>query len=226
VDTCIFGIGRGPCERTLAVGRGYVNDFLPQQLDRLLRHLSTKVTPHTGRIYITGYAKFFNAETPQCNAVSVALFGTKTLDYYHRQNYNDLIDLVNWEISLAAQRAGPHVTFVNFDSYFGHCEGRLCESDVFEPRPNRPKLLFFQRGSRDVSLADREPDPGLATLEKRIFGGIANLFRLPDSDVRVFHPRSNGQRIIADAVLAHMQQDKGKATGIGSNTLESPFCPS
>jgi hypothetical protein len=176
-----------------------------------------------GRLYITGYAKFFNADSTQCNAVSISLFGRKMLDQYHRQNYNDLIDLVNLEISLAAKRAGPHVTFVDYDPYFGQCEGRLCEFGVNEPHINRPKLLFFERGSRDVSIPDR--DSTLFALVRRRFENFTSLFRLPDSDLRIFHPRSTGQRVIADAILAHMRQDKAKAMGLESTPLEEVTCP-
>jgi hypothetical protein len=207
----------------MALGRAYINDVLPLSLDRLLRHLSMKLTPATGRIYITGYAKFFNANTPQCNSVSVSLLGRKPLDQYHRESYNDLIDLVNAEIKDAAQRGGSHVTFVNYDSFFANCDGRLCEFDVNEPNVNRPKLLFFERGSRDASIPDR--DSGIGSLVKRRLEKIASLFRLPDSDLRIFHPRSTGQRIIADAILAHMEQDKARAMGFGSTPLKHVYCP-
>lgn len=207
----------------MAAGRAYINDVLPLSLDRLLRHLGTKITPDTGRIYITGYAKFFNPNTPQCNFVSVSLLGRKPLDHYHRQKYNDLIDLVNAEIKDAAERVGPRVTYVNYDPYFGHCNGRLCEVGINEPNVNRPRLLFFERGSRDVSIPDQ--DSGAVALVKRRFEKITSLFRLPDSDLRVFHPRSTGQRIIADAILAHMEQDRAKTMGFESTPLNHVYCP-
>lgn len=208
----------------MVIGRRFIESFLPQALDSLLWHLSSRLTP-TGRIYITGYAKFFNAESTQCNAVSISVIGRRRpLDQYHRQTYNDLIDLVNLEIQDAAERAGSHVTFVNYDPYFSHCEGRLCEFGVHEPNLNRPKLLFFERGGGDAHVSDQ--DSGFVALVKRRFGGsIASLFRLPDSDLRVFHPRSNGQRIIANAVLAHMQRDKAKAEGFESTQLQHVSCP-
>ena len=207
----------------MAAGHAYINDVLPLSLDMLLRHLGTKLTPDTGRIYITGYAKFFNANTPQCNSVNLSLLGRRPLDRYHRENYNDLIDLVNGEIKDAAERVGPHVTYVNYDPYFAHCDGRLCEFDVNEPNVNRPKLLFFERGSRDASIPDQYS--GVVALAKRRLKKIASLFRLPDSDLRVFHPRSTGQRIIADAILAHMEQDKANAMGLESTSLKHVYCP-
>jgi hypothetical protein len=224
VDTCVFGIGRSPCERLLEAGRRYIYNILPQSLDWLLRVASSKLTPHTGRIFITGYAKFFNADTTQCDSVSVSLFGRKKpLDQYHRQNYNDLIALVNLEISLAAERAGPQVVFVNYDPYFTQCGGRLCELGVREPDVNRPKLLFFERGGHDVALPDS--DTGIKALVGRRIEKLASLFSFPDSDLRIFHPRSNGQKIIADVVLACMQEDRAKSMGFTPAPLKDDICP-
>jgi hypothetical protein len=205
----------------LAGGREYIANILPQALDKLLWTAGTKLTS-TGRIYITGYAKFFNADSLQCNAVSVSLLGRKKpLDQYHRENYNELIDHVNKEIGLAAERAGPHVTFVDYDPYFSECGGRLCEFGVIEPRPHRPNLLFFERGSSDVRIDDWSN--GNRTLAKRI--NWASVFSLPDTDLRVFHPRSNGQRLIADVMLAHMREDRAKSLGLESVPLRDNMCP-
>lgn len=221
MDTCIFGIGRGPCERKVENARQYAEDVLPRQLDGLLDHLKLKLTPNKGRIYITGYAKFFNAETTQCNFVSLALFTRKALYQDRRVTYNGLIELVNSKIQEAAERAGPQVAFVNYDPYFGQCGGRLCEEGVWEPNAHRAKLLFFQRGGTDIVDSTRQ---GSRPMKRRL-SGVNSIFRLPDSDLRIFHPRSTGQRIIAEAIMAHMKQDQAKARGLGQAVLEAIACP-
>jgi hypothetical protein len=187
----------------------------------LLHHLTSKLTPR-GRVYITGYAKFFNADTNQCNFASLAILGKRTLDHYRRQVYNDLIDVVNVRIEEAAERAGSQVTFVNYDPYFGLCKGRICEEGVFEPNAHRVRLLFFERGSTDMDVRDGNPWP---IIKRRIHAGGDSWFRLPDSDLRTFHPRSTGHRIITDAILAHMHRDKALEMGHETTALDSISCP-
>lgn len=225
VDSCIFGFGRTPCEQTMQTARTYIRTALPVTLDRLLKIASAKLTPGTGRIYITGYAQFFNEATTQCDSVSIALFGRKKLlDQSHRARYNELIRYVNAEIAHAAGRAGPQVIFVDYDWYFGACDGRLCEADVFEPDPNRPNLLIFERKGNDVPL-DPPAMMGkrnfLASLTKRI-----RIWWLSDSELRVFHPRSNGQRLIANVVLSHMQAQAALFRGVAAAPLSThDVCP-
>jgi lysophospholipase L1-like esterase len=111
-----------------------------------------RATKPTMRLYITGYPKFWNSETDQCDTVSWNFWSgsggilmTKAL----RRRMNSLTDALNTKISgivRGLNNAGQNrVVFVNPDPLFeGH---RFCENGVIEPKPffeSRPNTYFFQ----------------------------------------------------------------------------------
>lgn len=210
VNNCIFGWIVKPiyrCEKTVKRSFRQIKDF-GVRLDGLLVQIREMLTPDTGRIYITGYAKMFNADTSQCDVVSWALWGAKKpLLRNRRRMFNDLANALNAEIESAADRAGPQVVYVDYDAEFGICKGRICEPGVIEPAPGRASLLFYEKDGPPVAL----PPPSVSNITLFEDRSIAKL--IPDTLMRTCHPRANAHRIIADLILWHMDVEEAKYMG-------------
>ncbi len=72
LDACIFQFKLGDdarCEKQLQDTSDLIANTLPGNLDQLLEALQPKLASGA-KIYQTGYAKFFNAETTACDTVS------------------------------------------------------------------------------------------------------------------------------------------------------------
>ncbi|KAL7940915.1 SGNH hydrolase-type esterase domain-containing protein [Trichoderma barbatum] len=104
-------------------------------------------------ITVTGYARFFNADTDECDDYSFGLWwrGPK-LKRELRQRMNDMVVDVNNKIrrsvdAINAAFAEPRVLFVDYDDAFeGH---RFCEPGVVEPDYARNETWFFLVGGLD-----------------------------------------------------------------------------
>lgn len=104
-------------------------------------------------ITVTGYARFFNAETEECDDCSFGVWwrGPK-LKRELRRRMNDMVTSVNLKIqqSIDAINADfliPRVFFVDYDAEFeGH---RFCEPGVIEPDYARNDTWFFLVGGQD-----------------------------------------------------------------------------
>ncbi|KAL7787032.1 SGNH hydrolase-type esterase domain-containing protein [Trichoderma ceciliae] len=116
-------------------------------------------------ITVTGYARFFNAETDECDDYSFGMWwrGPK-LKRELRQRMNDMVVHVNDKIrrsvdAINAAFAEPRVLFVEYDDAFeGH---RFCEPGVVEPDYARNETWFFLVGGLDNSPREpREERPG------------------------------------------------------------------
>jgi hypothetical protein len=112
-------------------------------------------------VTITGYARFFNAETEECDACSFGMWwrGPK-LSQGLRQRMNDLVIQVNAKIEqsiamINSRFSVPKVLFVNYDAKFeGH---RFCEPHISEPDYNRTDTWFFLVGGEDNTSNATEP---------------------------------------------------------------------
>ncbi|KAL7918522.1 SGNH hydrolase-type esterase domain-containing protein [Trichoderma austrokoningii] len=104
-------------------------------------------------ITVTGYARFFNADTDECDDHSFGMWwrGPK-LKRELRQRMNDMVLAVNAKIrksvdAINAAFAEPRVLFVDYDDAFeGH---RFCEPNVVEPDYARNETWFFLVGGLD-----------------------------------------------------------------------------
>lgn len=111
-------------------------------------------------ITVTGYARFFNAETLDCDECSFGVWwrGPK-LERQLRRRMNEMVLSVNDKIkrSVDAINSGftePRVHFVNYDDAFeGH---RFCEPNVTEPDYGRNETWFFLVGGSDNSAVDQQ----------------------------------------------------------------------
>ncbi|KAM0451020.1 hypothetical protein ACHAPV_010276 [Trichoderma viride] len=116
-------------------------------------------------ITVTGYARFFNADTDECDDYSFGMWwrGPK-LQRELRQRMNDMVRAVNAKIrksvdAINAAFAEPRVLFVDYDDAFeGH---RFCEPNVVEPDYARNETWFFLVGGLDNAPPHMgEPGPG------------------------------------------------------------------
>jgi SAGA-associated factor 73 len=104
-------------------------------------------------ITVTGYARFFNAETEECDDRSFGVWwrGPK-LKRELRQRMNNMVTSVNKKIARSIDSINddfllPKVFFVDYDAEFeGH---RFCEPGVMEPDYTRNETWFFLIGGQD-----------------------------------------------------------------------------
>ncbi|KAL8682673.1 MAG: hypothetical protein Q9186_001269 [Xanthomendoza sp. 1 TL-2023] len=190
------------------------------------------------KIYVTGFAQFFNERTTQCNNVSfrpdwlkLMLKPKQYLTIDRRRTLNKLARDLNAGLREAVMRASfgapNRVFFIDYDRAFdGH---RFC--DRLEPNPNDAATWFFTYGANQAAIGDfLDSIPQIHD----VFSGHSNrtisydtLFRLvlnataddkEKSDMlvdltRVFHPKLDGQRAI---------EEKLRRVVLASRLLEQP----
>ncbi|KPM35026.1 hypothetical protein AK830_g11540 [Neonectria ditissima] len=227
VNDCIYrfkGILSGDCQATLKASENAVqNELGPAVLDALQAFMNR---PHHEnlRIFVTGYAQFFNADSEQCDGVSwnywqwspEAGSGTKlTKDL--RAKLNDLVVQVNSKIDAVVRSFNDdRIQFVNYDDSFRthrFCEERL---DLFMHQYYTPDGQF-QDGGEYFDVNDSEdakdwaegmrgfvnsyPDTQVAMPFDEHPVDIGQLeFRIPSGVMKVFHPTQKGHEQIAIAV--------------------------
>ncbi|KKY38524.1 putative esterase family protein [Diaporthe ampelina] len=135
------------CEDEMQNTLNLIRDTLPGNLDKLYTGLADKI--NTGRkIYVTGYATFFDNSTTGCDNTTWSFwFNTQNkqmLTTERRTLMNELTVATNTAIEAAVKRAGDSFEFVGYDQYFEVLQGRFCEAGVQEPEGDRDGLLFFQ----------------------------------------------------------------------------------
>ncbi|KKY33865.1 putative esterase family protein [Diaporthe ampelina] len=106
-------------------------------------------------VTVTGYARFFDADTPGCDDMSLGVWhGGPKLSRDVRGRMNALVGAANDKLrrTVASVEGGfrgasPRVVFVDYDDLFeGH---RFCEPGVLEPAYNRTDSWFFLVGGPD-----------------------------------------------------------------------------
>lgn len=162
MNSCIFrfySFYSGTCESALrhADEQMASSDFehrLRLAIMEILDHVRWEKRPWF-TITVTGYARFFNADTDECDDYSLGMWwrGPK-LKRELRQRMNDMVVDVNNKIrrsvdAINAAFAEPRVLFVDYDDAFeGH---RFCEPGVVEPDYARNETWFFLVGGLDNS---------------------------------------------------------------------------
>ncbi|KAK8855313.1 Lipase 1 [Apiospora arundinis] len=161
MNACIFrfyNFYSGTCETALAHAQARLDspDF-DQRLFVVITELLDKVRWEKKRpgfrITVTGYARFFDAETEACDDMSLGVWwrGPK-LERWLRRRVNHMVLAVNRKIERAVARINGQFTrakvlFVDYDAAFaGH---RFCEAGVAEPDYARNETWFFLVGGPD-----------------------------------------------------------------------------
>ncbi|KAJ9154996.1 Lipase 1 [Pleurostoma richardsiae] len=166
INACVFrfyGSYSGTCAAALAAADALLASpafedrlraALLEILDRGLRAGRPRFA-----VTVTGYARFFDAETRGCDERSLGVWwggGGPPLTREVRRRLNGLVDAANARIGRAVDEVNgrfslpgrrPGVLFVDYDAAFeGH---RLCEPGVEEPAYNRTETWFFLVGGED-----------------------------------------------------------------------------
>jgi lysophospholipase L1-like esterase len=175
MNACIFrfySFYSGTCDTALANAEKQIaSTEFETRLDVLIMEILDKVQWEKQPwfiITITGYARFFNADTDECDECSFGIWwrGPK-LKKEIRQRMNDMVVAVNGKIQrsidiINSRFTRPKVFFVNYDDRFdGH---RFCEPNVTEPAYNRTDTWFFLVGGNDnapgsPNMTDPMPPP-------------------------------------------------------------------
>lgn len=162
MNACIFrfySFYSGTCEAALEAADAAVrSSVFEQRLGVILHEVLDKVAwekrPRFS-ITVTGYARFFNAETPDCDDMSLGVwYGGPKLSRDIRGRMNALVNAANEKLRRTVELVQegfrgvtPKVLFVDYDDLFeGH---RFCEPGVLEPAYNRTDSWFFLVGGPD-----------------------------------------------------------------------------
>lgn len=162
MNACIFrfySFYSGTCEAALAASNAAIaSDVFEQRLQVILQEILDKVVWEKRprfTVTVTGYARFFNNTTPECNDMSLGVwYGGPKLSQYIRTQMNELVLAANAKLQRTVNivnarfsGARPKVLFVDYDTLFdGH---RFCEPGVTEPAYDRVESWFFLVGGPD-----------------------------------------------------------------------------
>lgn len=180
------------------------------------------------KVYVTGYAQFFNEQTTQCNHISFRPSWVRRAKQYLTIERRQRLNLIARELNLALKTAvmtasvgAPNrVFFVDYDAQFnGH---RFCDRD--EPNPGDPDTWFLTYGSDEAAIGDfLNSIPRIHSLlsgqsndtlgESEFYQLISEAAEgdptkviLGAGAVRIFHPKPIAHRVIAEqlrlAILA------------------------
>lgn len=170
MNSCIFrfySFYSGTCEAALARSEEQIaGPAFDQRLRLLIMEILDRVQWEKRpwfTITITGYARFFNADTKECDDYSLGMWwrGPK-LKQELRRKMNTMVLNVNRRIEQAINTINeaftePRVLFVNYDDAFdGH---RFCEPTVVEPDYMRNDTWFFLVGGEDNDGSTMPHDP-------------------------------------------------------------------
>ncbi|KAI9678746.1 MAG: hypothetical protein M1817_005803 [Caeruleum heppii] len=226
LNACVFQWSRNDgCDSVLDDTAASIRNELPGNLDNLLTAIKPKLAKG-GKIYVTGYARFWGLESTDCDDVSWAfwynLINASFLTLAKRKRMNEMVDLVNLIIEAAVLQAGDQVVFVNYDRYFEDTAGRLCEKGVQEPDSERDGLLFyewqsFDQGENETHLELRRRDQhnlGPGTFGGDMLAMIAQTHKqnpdwevaLPDTHERPERP-TNEDIVIPDLEIGNADGD-------------------
>lgn len=197
VNDCVFQwVPLGTCNATISSSRTIIeSDYFRQNLEKLIRVIVADMTPEA-RLLVTGYAKFFNEKTTQCDGVSFSRTNPENrLSTERRVELNDLVRLLNDIIKITAIDNGAE--YVDINAVFeGH---RFCEEGVMEPDVQRDDTWFLTLGSSKIAdkgsiVAGLQSDDAQAVVRDGI------------PEFAVFHPTFLGQVEIAKAVMRQLEK--------------------
>jgi hypothetical protein len=171
MNACIFrfySFYSGTCETALENADQHVHsDEFDQRLRMIILEVLDKVQWEKKpwfTVTVTGYAKFFNADTDICDDCSLSVwYSGPKLKRELRQRMNHMVLAVNQKIRSSVEMINarfvgrPRESFVDYDAYFeGH---RFCEPNVTEPAYNRTDTWFFLVGGTDNAPGSEPDDP-------------------------------------------------------------------
>lgn len=171
------------CSDTIEISQDATSK-LQKDLEDLLSNMLVKIPNENSKIFVPGYATFFNPDTTQCNEV--------TFDYRQREDsnapklakeqrkiYNDLTVAVNTAVEQATLTYPDRVVYIDIDKDFTDAKGRFCADGVTEPDLNRKETLFFNyyqnqsaKVNTDLRRRSLTKPPSKGTFERSIYDWV------------------------------------------------------
>lgn len=143
LKACIFQFNHfTSCSDQLKTSGDTITNDFPALIDSDIAAILKQVSNEGFKLYLTGYAEFFNPSTTQCNNVSFNFWekpeNQANLTEALRTSTNGLVDSINDELSKAVDRANEGdqrkpVVFVNYNDAFE--DHRYCDVGLTEPDP-------------------------------------------------------------------------------------------
>ncbi|PLB36793.1 SGNH/GDSL hydrolase family protein [Aspergillus candidus] len=137
VQSCIYrAVFWKDCEKPLKQAEKVLESKEFEKNIKALLKESKKHLSRDGQMYYTGYGKFFNAETTQCNDVDWTLvpeYKPTKLDQKLRERTNKIVNALNEKLNGWVGEAGGK--FVNYDKYTEGWLQRFCDEGVTERNP-------------------------------------------------------------------------------------------
>ncbi|KAG8165856.1 hypothetical protein KVR01_004408 [Diaporthe batatas] len=232
MNACIFrfySFYSGTCERALEAADAAVRSSLfEQRLAVILREVLDAAAWETRprfSVTVTGYARFFDADTPGCDDMSLGVwYGGPRLSRDIRGRMNALVEAANDKLRRTVEEAAarfrgprPRVLFVDYDDLFaGH---RFCEDGVLEPAYNRTDSWFFLVGGPDNARNETtwpngtNGDPGSAGYSRgeKILSPLSPLV-----DPHTCLPRAQGRGDWGELALCYMAMAKHRDPSLRS----------
>ena len=149
------------------------NNVLVAKIDAVIKKIVTLGRKNNPlfKLYVTGYAQFFNDEDPFCNTVTFARSANPDNDGEKhilmttelRKDFNAMSRMLNVAIKKAVdQNSGSSIVrFIDFDALIDGA--RFCEPGVIEPDQENPNAAFFHY---PYGVNDDEGEPGIAYLNQ------------------------------------------------------------
>lgn len=172
------------CDRELIRARGLIeSSSFVASFDRMVK-AAARLKHQKARLFVLGYARFFDAESEQCNHVSFSVINpANVLSNKLRRTMNSLVDLLNDVIQGSAE--ANNAVYIDIDELFeGH---RFCQNGTTEPRPDNSDTWFF-RAARAQS--------GMALPNNFDYHSVSSFFDL----TRTFHPTTEGHEAITHKI--------------------------
>jgi hypothetical protein len=154
VDACIYQYEKRnwECDPQLEkTKKAILGDEFSQNLDKLMQATVKKLAYPNSRVFWTAYSKFFDTTTKDCDSVTwatiLAIGRREFLTVARRQQFNDLVDLINGKLKDAAKRAGNQVVIVEWEDKIDTITGRYCEPGVDETAgkgDDRESLAYYE----------------------------------------------------------------------------------
>ncbi|KAK0113831.1 hypothetical protein ONS95_014078 [Cadophora gregata] len=193
------------CDTAFSTGEAQVKDkSIWKKFDQKLSLIKSSALNKGGRIFVTGYTKFFATpiEGDACDSISffpIPKLAALNMTAANRRRANAITVAVNLGIHKSVSKAGPGVVFVDFDKlYEGRrfCEAKNADDPIGANNPN----VFFN------DLRTVLPFPGVADVAKQTPGlkvDISNVLQQKS----VFHPKIGAHRILAAELNFRITRD-------------------
>lgn len=259
VSTCIlsFKLWGMDCEAVIKSGHDTINSQkFKDDLNGLIKAVVDKgrntSVGKRFKVFVVGYAQFFNQETTQCNEISFKPswnpLTAQKLTVERRTAMNGLALALNKALAEAANRFKDQgVYWIDYDKDFdGH---RFC--DRKEPAPNDPETYFFEYYTKEdpeMKKAQRFFEK-MPVYQASIKGGTGNgnaafktdedfINALADAakddpeaksilsdTVRTFHPTTRGHQKIRDVVIKFLKDNGISGTAAKPTPLPPKTLP-